>query len=71
MIYLDSLCRSVPNLYTLDNMQLCGEKPFENLSETVKRQGHPGKRLFSALEIDKVLTSKIYSVLLQTNCKME
>ena len=38
---------------------------FENQSEIVKRQGHPGKRVFSAFEIDKVLTSKIYFVLLQ------
>jgi len=55
----------MPNLYNLNNVQLCEERPFENQSEAVKRQGHSGKRVFSAFEIDKVLTSKIYFVLLQ------
>ena len=55
----------MPNLYNLNNVQLCEERPFENQSEAVKRQGHSGKRVFSAFEIDKVLTSNIYFVLLQ------
>ena len=55
----------MPYLYNLNNVQLCDERPFENQSEAVKRQGHSGKRVFSAFEIDKVLTSKIYFVLLQ------
>lgn len=66
MIYLDSVCHSMPNSYNLNKVQLCEERPFENQSEIVKRQGHPGKRVFSAFEIDKVLTTKIYFVLLQT-----
>ena len=65
MIYLDSMCHSMPNLYNLNNVQLSEERPFENQSEAVKRQGHSGKRVFSAFEIDKMLTSKIYFVLLQ------
>lgn len=65
MIYFDSVCHSMPNSYNLNKVQLCEERPFENQSEIVKRQGHPGKRVFSAFEIDKVLTSKIYFVLLQ------
>lgn len=69
MISLVSLHPSMSSLYNFNNTQLCGGRPFENLSETVKREGHPEKRVFLALEIDKVLTSKIYFVLLQTSSK--
>lgn len=50
-------------------MGLCRTRPFKNLPETAKRQGHPGKREFSVLETDRVLTSKIYSVLSQIRGK--
>lgn len=62
MIYSDSLCYSMPNSYNLPTCNVQGNAISE--SETVKGQGHPRKKVFSVLEIDKVLTSKIDLVLM-------